>query len=175
MPVFRLGEERFDPGLSLAHGLRVVLGRVVVAHAVEVRLVEAAVLADPGAIVVADRLTPAITAQAAGWLLFYPAPDYENVAILGGQEGGESERISERIDEPAFADIVAAIDRLGSRPQRLGSTPISLLPPVMPLTSSLGEQFVVEPMGTPATPVMSLAEAFGQDTGPATPMATPAP
>ncbi len=80
---------------------------------------EAAVLAAPGAIAVADRLTPAITAHAAGWLLFYPAPSHENVAILGGQDGGESERI----EEPVFANIVAAIDRLAGRPQRLGSAP----------------------------------------------------
>ena len=42
VPVLGLGEERFDPDLAFAHRLGVGLGRVVAAHPVQVRLVEAA-------------------------------------------------------------------------------------------------------------------------------------
>ncbi len=69
---------------------------------------DAAISADPKAVVVTDWLTPAITAQAAGWLLFCPQ-GHENVAVLGGEMG------IERIEDATFPDIVAAIDRLVGR------------------------------------------------------------
>jgi hypothetical protein len=54
----------------------------------DVRLVapaelDAAVAADPGAVVISDWLSPAVASHAGGWLLYYP--DHENVAIVGGQ------------------------------------------------------------------------------------------
>ena len=58
----------------------------------------------PGAVVISDRLTPTVAAQTSGWLLYYP--DQANVAVVGGGSG------EERIDNPDFPDILAAVDRL---------------------------------------------------------------
>jgi hypothetical protein len=66
-----------------------------------------AIAAAPGAIVVTDRLTPAIERHAGGWLLYYS--EQENVAIAGGQGAPR------RIEVPWFADTLAAIDRLVAR------------------------------------------------------------
>ena len=78
-------------------------------HSLDIRLLDSAELesvlvAAPGAIVVADRLTLAVVAHAIGWIIYNA--DQENVAIAGDQGAQCS------IEEPRLADILAAIDGL---------------------------------------------------------------
>lgn len=78
-------------------------------HSLDIQLLdpaelEGALIAAPGAIVVASRLTPAIMAHTSGWIIYYP--DQENVALAGDQGSQRS------IEVPGLADILAAIDGL---------------------------------------------------------------
>ena len=68
---------------------------------------DSAIVAEYGAIVVSSRLSPAIEAHAGGWLLYYP--EHANVAIVGEDSS------SRRIENPAFPDILAALDGLIAR------------------------------------------------------------
>lgn len=63
---------------------------------------EDALIAEPGAIVIASRLTPAVTTHASGWIIYYP--NQENVALTGDHGSQRA------IEAPRLADIIAAID-----------------------------------------------------------------
>jgi hypothetical protein len=102
------------PLVLIAHGLSLyseTLAQLLAErwHGLDIRLLDPAELegvlvAAPGAIVVAECLTPAIEAHASGWLLYYP--NEQNVAIAGGQGARRW------IESPSLADILAAIDGL---------------------------------------------------------------
>lgn len=102
-------------------------------HRVAPAELDSAIVAQTGAIVVSSRLSPAIEAHAGGWLLYYP--EHANVAIVGVDSG------SRRIENPAFQDILAALDCLIARfIQRIsgkltrddGCPPIGPVKPVVP-------------------------------------------
>jgi hypothetical protein len=97
----------------------------------DVRLLRAADLdaelaAHTGAIVVTDRLTPAIETHSSAWLLYYP--DRQNIAIAGGRG---SARV---LEAPSFSEILATIDDLVARSSRAPLVPV---PP--PETAELGK------------------------------------
>ncbi len=103
-----------QPRILIAHELALysqTLAALVAGwrHHVEIRVLspselEASLAAAPGAIVITDRLTPALVAHACAWILYYP--ECANVAIAGGHGATQC------ITEPCLADVLAMLDRL---------------------------------------------------------------